>query len=161
LAAEYNCGVNTDPKAQPIVIRPERIVANLSPDAFHLWAEHFLKAARDFRAPGRFSPVPLFLICQAIELELKSRHLVNSTQQCVKRRYRHNLLRAYNALDPSAKTLSPDEVKVLRSASRLYGPLKRFQYWNPADALTGYSKFPDVEQLEAIAAKLVDSQPPT
>jgi hypothetical protein len=55
------------------------INANLAPDAFHWWATHYYKCRQDFVSPHKFSPVPYFLLCRAIELELKSRHLKNRT----------------------------------------------------------------------------------
>ncbi len=143
-------------KPEAIVISPPAIVVNLSPDAFHLWAGDFLKAARDFRRPDRFSPVPHFLICKAIELELKSRHLLESTQPEVKERYGHSLLRAYQRLKAEERILTTAEVEVLAKASKSYDvPNKHFEYWSPGEALRGYSKFPSLEALDAIAAKLI------
>lgn len=57
---------------------------NLSPDAFHLWATHYYKCEQDFVSPTKFSPVPYFLLCRAIELELKARHLEGKTQKQVR-----------------------------------------------------------------------------
>ena len=152
----YNRWV-TESDLTPIVITPEPVVLNLSPDAFHLWATDFLKAARDFRQPSRFSPVPYFLICRAIELEIKSRHLVESRQVQVKRKYGHSLLKAYNGLEASQKVLTPEEVQVLSKASESYDlPNKHFEYWSPAEALRGYSRFPSLEALTVIAAKLIE-----
>ena len=47
--------------------------ANLSPDAFHIYAMHYYKCKRDFTPPDNyFSPIPYFLLCRAIELEIKA-----------------------------------------------------------------------------------------
>ena len=70
-----------------IIIRAGSINANISPDAFHRWATHYLKCRKDFQSPHKFSPVPYFLLCRAIELEIKARHLRNSTQSKVKKSY--------------------------------------------------------------------------
>lgn len=136
-------------------LRPDTLELNLSPDAFHMWAGDFLQAARDFQHPERFSPVPLFLICRAIELHLKSRLLVRWAQEEVKRKIGHSILKAYKALERSEQILTQEEVTVLRTADKFY-PKKLFEYWSPAKALGGYSRFPSVHALESIAAKLID-----
>lgn len=56
-------------------IHAEGFDANVAPYAFHMSAVHYYKYKQDFEAPDEFSPVPYFLLCRAIELELKSRHL--------------------------------------------------------------------------------------
>ena len=73
------------------VISVDCITVNMSPDAFHLWAQHYYKCKQDFQNPDRFSPVPYFLLCRAIELEIKSRHLQNMKQEEVKHGFGHNL----------------------------------------------------------------------
>ena len=79
------------------VLNAESGHLNVSPSAFHMWATHYYKCKQDFRVPGNFSPVPYFLLCRAIELELKSRHLVAKSQQAVKDEFWHDLLTAYDA----------------------------------------------------------------
>jgi hypothetical protein len=59
-----------------IKITPESAVLNISSYSFHVWAQHYYKCVQDFQlSPDDFSPVPYALLCQAIELELKARHL--------------------------------------------------------------------------------------
>ena len=133
----------------------------LSPDAYHLWATDFWQAAKDFRRPPRFSPVPHFLACRAIELEIKSRLLRAPTVDVttVKNKFKHDIFRAYKALDPKQQTLSKEEEAVLRKAEECYRTsTKYFEYWTPGNALTGFSKFPGLDQLYSIAAKLVEGQ---
>jgi hypothetical protein len=46
---------------------------NLSPHGFRRWAQHFRACRQSFVSPDPgFSPVPYFLNCRAIELELKA-----------------------------------------------------------------------------------------
>ena len=130
------------------------INANLAPEAFHRWATHYYKCRRDFQCPDRFSPVPYFLLCRAIELEIKARHLKGMTQAEVKRKFGHDLEGAYYALDPAEKALTRSEEHTLRVASDIYNA-KDFEYFDPQDALTGYSRFPDLTSLDSIASKLV------
>jgi hypothetical protein len=56
---------------------------------------------------------PIFLLCRAIELEIKARHLKRLTQKEVKKRFRHHLLKAYKALDAQEQILSQNELAVL------------------------------------------------
>lgn len=135
-------------------IQPKGFEVNLSPDAFHRWATHYYKCKQDFEPPHKFSPVPYFLVCRAIELEIKSRHLKNSKQQDVKDKYGHDFMRSYKALPHADKVLSDDELTVLERANIIYKS-KGFEYFKPVDALTGYSAYPDLEELDAVAIKLI------
>jgi hypothetical protein len=131
--------------------------ANLSPDAFHIYATHYYKCKRDFTPPDDyFSPIPYFLLCRAIELEIKARHLKRLTQKEVKNRFRHHLLKAYKALDAQEQILSQSEVEVLTAADQIYGD-KEFEYFRQEDALTGSSRIPDLDMLDTIAKKLIYS----
>lgn len=130
------------------------INVNLSPDAFHRWATHYLKCRRDFQSPDIFSPVPYFLLCRAIELEIKARHLKRVTQVQVKKSFRHNLIKAYEELDPAERILNQDEENTLQVASDIYS-CKGFEYFDPQDAATAYKRFPDLASLGSIASKLI------
>lgn len=127
---------------------------NLSPDAFHMWARHYYKCKQDFQSPDRFSPVPYFLLCQAIELEIKSRHLQRKNRQEVKEEYGHQLIKAYDALEKEHRVLNGEELEVLKAANEIYCG-KGFEYFNPEHALRGYSNFPDLGSLDAVAKKLI------
>ena len=129
---------------------------NISPDAFHRWATHYLKCRKDFKSPHKFSPVPYFLLCRAIELELKARHLRNLTQVEAKEKFWHDLVKSYNALNPVEKNLTQEEQQTLRLANQFYED-KGFEYFNPKDALTGYHRFPDLTLLDSIASKLIET----
>jgi len=136
------------------IIRPSVGYVNLSPDAFHKYATHYLKCKRDFKCPDKFSPVPYFLLCRAIELEVKARYLKHMTQEQVKDEFRHNLAKAYDALEPAEQTLNQEEERTLRDASKIYHK-KEFEYFSPEHALTAYKRFPKLELLDAIASKLI------
>ena len=130
------------------------INANLAPDAFHRWATHYYKCKQDFQPPHRFSPVPYFLLCRAIELQLKSKHLQLKTQDQVKQEYWHNLSKLYGSLSDNDKVLNASELNILEQASNIYAP-KDFEYFTPEDALTAYSRYPDMQALDAVARKLI------
>ena len=129
--------------------------ANLSPDAFHMWAEHFYQCRQDFSVQG-FSPIPFFLLCRAIELEIKSRFLKQQRQKQVKAKFGHDLMAAYDALGSSERILDPQETQILTAANNIYKQ-KRFEYFDPEDALLGYSRYPDLTALDSVAQKLIGS----
>ena len=129
------------------------IGANLAPDAFRRWAEHYVQCESQFSAPQGFSPVPYFLLARAIELALKAKHLENLSQDQVKDRLGHYLDKAYEALAPQDKILNAKELKILRRTSNIYAT-KGFEYFEPGDALAAFSRYPDLTDLRAIAAKL-------
>lgn len=137
------------------IIRPGVLKVNISPDAFHRWATHYLKCRKDFQCPHPFSPVPYFLLCRAIELEIKAKHLKNMTQEQVKGEFGHHLVEAYNTLAPAEKTLNRSEEDMLQVADTIYNDNKGFEYFSPMDALTGYKRFPKLELLDALASKLI------
>lgn len=142
------------------VTKPKGFYANISPDAFHRSAKHYYKCKQDFRSPdpGSHSPVPYFLLCRAIELELKSRHLRQMDQMQVKREFSHDIVKAYEALPELKEKLNQDESDTLKAANAIYKDgVKGFEYFRPEDALQGYSNFPNLDVLDAIAAKLIGS----
>ena len=139
------------------VLKAEAGHINLSPFGFRVWAKHFLACRKTFLAPeGAFSPVPYFLDCRAIELELKAKHLESVTQRVLKDKYGHNLERAYQNLPHKEKVLSPGELKTLQAANNIYKD-KGFEYFSVVHAVSAFKDFPDLEKLDAITLKLVRS----
>ena len=138
------------------IVRMGVIEINLSPDAFHIYAGHYYKCKQDFKPPDDYvSPVPYFLLCRAIELEIKARHLKHRKQTEVRKDFGHHLLAAYRALDAQEQILSQSEEAVLTAADNIYAT-KGFEYFDPYDAATAFSRFPDLETLDTIAKKLLD-----
>ncbi len=132
---------------------------NISPEGFHRWATHYLKCRRDFQSPHKFSPVPYFLLCRAIELEIKSRLLLNkkTTRDKLKPDYSHDLVKAYEALDKAEQQiLNQNEVECLKKASQIYYKPKGFQYFDPKYAVRAYKEFPDLVLLDSVAEKLIE-----
>jgi hypothetical protein len=72
----------------------------------------------------------------------------------VKADYWHDILEAYNGLENEEKVLSANEIEVLTVASEIYRS-KGFEYFVPQDALTAYSRYPDLEILDQITRKLI------
>ncbi len=127
---------------------------NVSPYGFHMWARHYYKCKQDFISPDQFSPIPYFLLCRAIELEIKSKHLEHKYRSYVKEKYGHNLIKAYDKLETNFKILSEEEHEILAKANEIYMG-KGFEYFNPYHAGLGYTIFPDLYTLDIIAGKLI------
>ncbi|HEU0073840.1 MAG TPA: hypothetical protein VFS30_07495 [Dehalococcoidia bacterium] len=143
-------------KPEPIVVRPDPLRIRIGPASFHRWATHFYKCKQDFVPPDGhgFSPVPYFLLCRAIELELKARHFVRGVSD-VRKQYSHKLATSYNDLESFEKTLTEDEFGVLVGADNVYSGYKGFEYIQPGDLLRGFSTFPDLVVLDQVASKLI------
>jgi hypothetical protein len=137
------------------VIEVGGLDVNLAPDAFHRWAQHYYKCKQDFQSPHSFSPVPYFLLCRALELELKARHLKTMRQAQVKKAFGHNLIRTYEGLPASQKQLDAADTLVLKQASDIYSG-KDFEYFDPEDALTAFKRYPDLAALDRIAQSFLD-----
>jgi hypothetical protein len=157
--------MTVDLRGPDVTVHLQGAELNVSPHAFHINAEHYYKCKQDFVPPDDYpSSLPYFLLCRAIELELKARLLRYWRQSHVKREFSHNLLdaykvvEAYNALDAQEQILSQSELAILTEADAIYSR-KGFEYFVPTDALTAYSRYPDLEMLDAIAKKLIDSGP--
>ena len=136
----------------------DTININVSPTMFHVYALHYYECNQAFVDRHPFSPVPYFLLCRAIELELKSRHLKSKSRKQVKKDYGHDLTKSYDALNPSEKILDTSEYAELGKASRIYDvPKKGFEYCSVYDAATGFKSFPTLVVLDQIARKLLGS----
>lgn len=136
------------------VIKVGGIDANLAMDAFRRWAIHYYECKQQFQPPHPFSPVPYFLLCRAIELGIKAKHLLHQTQKQVKANFGHDLIKGYNDLDLQEQILSDAELTILRQANDVYVE-KKFEYFEPEDALTGFKRYPNLQLLDQVAKKLI------
>ena len=135
-------------------LTPEPGFINFSAFAFRRWALHYYKCRHDFVNPHKFSPIPYFLLCRAIELELKARHLEKKRQPEVRRTFGHRIKSAYLALPKCERILDAEELLVLQKANSIYAS-KGFEYILPSDAATAYKRFPDLDALDRLAKKLL------
>jgi hypothetical protein len=128
--------------------------SNLSPTLFHEDAPQYLGCERAYQ-PVRWG-VPYFLVCRAIELELKTKHLESKSRAEVKKQFGHNLEKSYDALPQSEQSLDASEYSELLHASGVYDvPNNGFEYVSIGDAMTQLKHFPSLSVLEQIATKLV------
>ena len=126
---------------------------NLSPELFRLGARDYLKSFTRFEH-RKFSPVPFFLCCRAMELALKAVHLESKKQSEVKQLFSHDLMKCYKGLDKSKQTLSAEELDLLSAANEIY-VRKEFEYLNVVHAVTAYKRFPDLDALVKLAKKII------
>lgn len=138
----------------PQVFKVEGFFANLSPTAFRKWARQYYVCAIPLLSQTDFSPVPYFLLCRAIELELKAEHLEIKRQPEVKSRFGHHLVKSYMALPHHLRVLDISELNLLKQADCIYSS-KGFEYFNPEHALGGYSQYPNLTALDAVVQKLL------
>jgi hypothetical protein len=142
-----------------IVVTPGACHMKLPPEPFHNWATQFLNCSRDLTPPppDEFSPVSYYLLCHAIELEIKSRLSKTIDWKRLKKEYCHDLIKAYNALNLSDQILSDEDKDVLKKTNVIYKG-KGFEYIIPINAVTGYRKCPKLELLDSIASKLIETK---
>ena len=146
-------GKDRSEKAEQIVnLKP--FEWKVSAEAFHRYANQYYECKRAF-SPPNFSLIPYNLLCRAIELELKARLLKRMTLNEV-RKFRHHLLKAYNALEAPEQILSEEERAVLKTADELYRKTE-LAYFHLEPAMKAYEGYPDLNALDAIAKKLIAS----
>jgi hypothetical protein len=150
-------GDNSPGKSTHVLVQLDPIEWNTYPDALHIYARHYYKCKQDFKPPDDyFSPIPYFLLCRAIELEIKAKLTKRLPQSAVKKKFGHHLVKAYKALDAPEQVLSQSDIAVLITADELYRKTD-LAYFNPVHMLTAFSQFPDLETLDTVAKKLVDA----
>lgn len=151
----------TDPKKREYSHESETGHFNFSPAAFRRWANQFYQCRQSFQCPD-FSPVPYFLLCRAIELQFKAVHLEqlkadhpgHQTQYDVKKLFNHKLIKSYEALPAAHRTLSREQLKLLKKADEIYKG-KGFEYVNVDHAGLGFSNFPDLSDLDELAKAIM------
>jgi hypothetical protein len=134
---------------------------NVSLKGFRRWANEFYQCRKSFQHLD-FSPVPYFLLCFAIELQFKAVHLENKGKKEVKK-YGHYLIESYEALPDAYRTLSSEQLELLKKADEIYSRTgvnaKGFEYFNKGDALIAFSNFPNLQALDALAEAIMTAPP--
>jgi hypothetical protein len=131
---------------------------NFSPAGFRRWANQFYQCRQSFQCPD-FSPVPYFLLCRAIELQFKAVHLEqlkaghpgHQTQYDVKKLFNHKLIKSYEALPAADRTLSREQLKLLKKADVAKGSSMS----TLINAGLGFSNFPDLKDLDELAKAIM------
>jgi hypothetical protein len=126
---------------------------------FYLWAQDFYDCRQSFTPRHKFSPVPYFLLCRAIELALKSQLLHGGTRKELKDDHGHSLVSCYQALPDGKKILDAPELAVLAQADVIYRK-KGLEYFTIAEYefpmhIKGLPELPDLDGLDDLTAKLL------
>jgi hypothetical protein len=106
-------------------------------------ARHYLHCERllvgdlpESRSDWGAKPLPYRLLGQAIELELKARHIQarsKSREQLSRAPYRHDLRQIYDELPPGHKSLTAAEYQALSAMDRIYNDGTVFDYLTAVD----------------------------
>jgi hypothetical protein len=142
-----------------LVLTPDTGNINFSPHLFHQYSCDYLRCEKTFQSEARYSPIPYFLLCRAMELEFKAQHLQSKTRDEVKKEYWHNLEKSYDELPNGNHILDPSEYEVLVHANRIYDKPKGFEYVSIDDAVGALRGFPSLAALRGIATKVIESSP--
>jgi hypothetical protein len=142
------------------LIMPPPIRLNLTPLAFHQFAERFRDVARVAQVPSGFSPVPYYLYCRAIELSLKAFLLLNGVTkvEISRRTLGHDLVRNLDraeALGLSAIVPVTGEERMQVVKANAYYVDKDFEYANVMRAVRGYRDLPDLSVLDLLVDRLL------
>ena len=146
-------------KSKNIVIKTEPGHIHISPFGFFLYGKDFFDAAKGFKQPEHYSPVPYFLYCRSIELLLKAFLLGKDVpKKDLKNVYGHDLgiiLKKAQEMDlREFVKITPEQEKEISRANKYYA-FKGFEYFEFTKAVTGYPELPDLLLLEKAAAELV------
>jgi hypothetical protein len=149
-------------KSEHIGVVLEPIKVRIGPLGFHGYASEFLLAAKAFKSPNKFSPVPYFLYCKSIELALKAYLLTKGVPlKKLKKRLGHNLIKILQKAKSKSLddliAVTPELERELRKANEYYDiKNKGFEYFDLKNAAMGYPDLPDLAMLKAFADQLVE-----
>ena len=138
----------------------------MTPVGFVIYAEQFLKAAQSVPTEdAKFTPVPYYLYCRALELILKSFLLLKGHRLSkLKKKYGHNLKALWKAarkdgLADAVPEMPPDIENVLLLANTYYKG-KAFEYFDFSRWMHGYEGLPELDQLADSTAMLIEKLKP-
>ena len=127
---------------------------HISPFGFWAWGREFLKARGGLQVSRKvFSPVPYFLTCRAIELELKAYLLAQGKPiDYVKNKVRHNLERALREAESEGLgrlvPITARRSAEVKAANAHYNR-KGFEYFQPMSLfVVGHKPLPDLKILD-------------
>lgn len=143
------------------VIRPNSGHIFITPFGFHLYATDFLTSAKNFPPSDRFSPVPYYCYCRAIELCLKAFLLgkgISKDDLKNRKQFGHDLVKLVDHAMKLGVTelvdLSKARLECVGKANDYYAA-KGFEYFDLHNAVRGYSGLPTLALLDELASELV------
>ncbi len=152
-------------KPRGITVTPAPATFRMSPVGFAIYAEQFLKAAQSIPADGKFTPVPYYLYCQAIELIFKAFLLARGHRLSkLKKKYGHNLKALWKAArkDGLADAVPelPSEIESDLALANPYHNDKAFEYFDFSRWVHGYEDLPSLDRLGDLTAMLIEQLKP-
>jgi len=132
---------------------------HITPEGFYHYAVSFLNHAQIDNREKRFSPVPYYLICHALELGLKAYLLSKNYQiEKLKKKLGHDLEKCFKKanekfLENIFKTKN-DEGEALQKANKYYSG-KGFEYFDVITAASGGKDLPEIGVLKEMASRLL------
>jgi len=142
-----------------IVINVETAKIRINPFGFHKYACDYLDSADKWTGEIRYSPVPYFLYCRAIELGLKA-YLLSKDKKLawIKNTLGHDLTKGLknarlNSLDDLFDT-TDNEAREIEIANNYY-KTKGFEYFVILNHITGLKGLPSLDILKTYSHKLL------
>ena len=149
-------------KSKNVVIKTEPVHLHISPFGFFHYGKEFFDAAKGFKQPAHYSPVPYFLYCRSIELVLKAFLLgkgVPKKDLPNMNLFGHDLGKILKKAQEMGLRefvmITPEQEKEILKANEYYYSNKGFEYFDVTKAATAYRELPDLLLLEKAAAELV------
>jgi hypothetical protein len=150
--------------ARKYVIKLEPMNLNIAPLGFHKYARDYLRTADNLILEPKYSPVPYFLYCRAIELGLKAFLLAKGKKlKFVKDNVGHDLTKGLEnarqfALDDIIGT-TEIEKKQIELANKYYKE-KGFEYFFVLNHASGLQRLPELDVLKKYTHKLLNKIKP-
>lgn len=142
-----------------ISIETGPVQVKISPYGFHMYAQRFLDVAKTVKTEPKFSPVPYYLYCRALELVLKAYLLVQGLSEKQVKCLRHDLTRVLKkarrlGLDSVVTISKPERAEI--SKANGYYKKKGFEYFQVGRAARAYPDLPDLTVLDGCVTELVE-----
>lgn len=149
------------PAAQRDPDPPGDVGISLGAATLHVYAADFLRAAKKARVSGQaFKPAQFYLACHAIELALDAYWALRNPSDTRSSRTmpRRNLAELLAETESHGlarlAALTTKQREQIRKASSYYAAMV-FEYPATAEAVRGYPKTPDIDELIAAGSTLV------
>ncbi len=142
-------------------VSPPAATIRMTPVGYAVYAEQFLKAAQSIpKEDKKFTPVPYYLYCRALELILKSFLLLKGHEPSkLRKKYGHNLKALWKAAvkDGLADAVPelPSEIGSVLALANPYYKGKAFEYFDFSRWVHGYVRLPSLDRLGDSTAMLI------
>lgn len=152
-------------KPRGIIMTAGSATFRMDPVGFAVYADQFRKAAQSIREDAKFTPVPYYLYCRALELIVKAFLLTKGHELSeLKAEYGHDLVALWKAavkdgLADAVPELPPEIESVLALINPYYKG-KAFEYFDFERWAHGYEDLPSLHLLGDSTAMLIEQLRP-